>query len=64
MGVCQIKLYLAGHGHTLQDDPAFAKRMQKMNANFLVSFAYPENARMKWVKQSNDKEKKNASSKR
>jgi hypothetical protein len=58
-------LFLAGHGHTLQADPAFAKRMQKMNANFLVSFAYPENARMQWVKKSNDKqEKKHASGKR
>jgi len=62
--VVRMIIYLAGHGHVLQRCPRFAKQLADNNANFLVSFAYPEDARMAWVKSVNDERKAKKAKKR
>lgn len=45
-----MDLFIAGHGHAFERNPDFVKWMKKHKTHFLVSFAYPDIARLKFAK--------------
>ena len=50
--------YVAGHGHAFERNATFVKWMKKHKTNFLVSFAYPDEGRLKFARKIRRQRKK------
>jgi len=44
-----MKIYLAGFGHHLPKNKAFAKKIAAMGVRFMFSYFYYDKRRFKWI---------------
>lgn len=51
-------MFIAGHGHTVQNNKNFVEWLKRHDSHFLVSFAYPDMGRLRFARKVRREQKK------